>query len=455
MYEDASNNIKTSVIIPVYNAAEYLEECFNSIFSQTQKEIEIIAVNDGSTDGSLELLENIKRAHPEIIIYSQDNQGPGGARNKGIELSKGEFVYFLDSDDCLVPNALELCYQYASQYQLDVVMFDAEPFGDLDYCTDTYDRREIIEQQWTVLSGEEFAANYWLKKFCPTAWMNYISRDFVMERKLNFLSQMYYEDNEFYCKMILQAERVMYIPEMLYRRRYREASIMTSPFEQRHAEDFLDMILYVDELKKNGKAESMLCTLEKKFIIGLYEISTKNRLLGNNSFTEKFYNTALSLYGGSPGKICFYHEIEILYQLSSFLSEKRVPKEMKQKIRNRKMEILETLFSSAFLKEEGKKVGIYGTGAYTEQFLHVYRANYGEIKSQLIFIDSNVVTGEIKYKGYDVLNVNDIERIPLECIIVATSKYEEEICKIIKEKYGDLFKIICLKSDLNFLFVGE
>ena len=66
-----------------------------------------------------------------------------------------------------------------------------------------------------------------------------------------------------------------------------------------------------------------------------------------------------------------------------------------------------------------------------------------------------MVTGEIKYKGYDVLNVNDIERIPLECIIVATSKYEEEICKIIKEKYGDLFKIICLKSDLNFLFVGE
>ena len=102
MYEDASNNIKTSVIIPVYNAAEYLEECFNSIFSQTQKEIEIIAVNDGSTDGSLELLENIKRAHPEIIIYSQDNQGPGGARNKGIELSKGEFVYFLDSDDYML-----------------------------------------------------------------------------------------------------------------------------------------------------------------------------------------------------------------------------------------------------------------------------------------------------------------------------------------------------------------
>ena len=93
--------IKTSIIVPVYNTAEYLRDCFDSIFHQTQKEIEIIAINDGSTDNSLDVLQEIKKEHPELIILSQVNQGLGATRNRGIKLAKGEFIYFLDSDDCL------------------------------------------------------------------------------------------------------------------------------------------------------------------------------------------------------------------------------------------------------------------------------------------------------------------------------------------------------------------
>lgn len=88
--------IKTSVIVPVYNTAEYLEECFESIFGQTQKEIEVIAINDGSTDNSLQVLKEIQKKHPQMIILSQKNKGLGETRNIGLELAKGEFIYFID-----------------------------------------------------------------------------------------------------------------------------------------------------------------------------------------------------------------------------------------------------------------------------------------------------------------------------------------------------------------------
>ena len=160
---------RTSIIVPVYNTADYLKECFESIYNQTQKEIEVIAINDGSTDNSLEILEEIKREHPDLIIYSQENRGLGDARNKGIELAIGEYIYFIDSDDCLAPEAMETCYQYAAENHLDVVMFDAEVFGDIEYKKDAYDRKKIISDQEAVLSGEVFACKYFTQAFYPNA----------------------------------------------------------------------------------------------------------------------------------------------------------------------------------------------------------------------------------------------------------------------------------------------
>lgn len=112
--------IKTSIIVPVYNTAPYLRDCFDSIFAQTQKEIEVIAVNDGSTDNSLSVLGAVKAEHTELIIFSQENQGLGAARNKGMELATGEFIYFIDSDDCLISDAMEICYHYAKMNDVDV-----------------------------------------------------------------------------------------------------------------------------------------------------------------------------------------------------------------------------------------------------------------------------------------------------------------------------------------------
>ena len=98
--------IKTSVVIPVYNTGIYLEECIGSVYNQTQREIEVIAVNDGSTDDSWEVLQHLQEKYPGLIIVTQDNHGQGYARNVGIKMARGEYIYFLDSDDYIMEDKL-------------------------------------------------------------------------------------------------------------------------------------------------------------------------------------------------------------------------------------------------------------------------------------------------------------------------------------------------------------
>ena len=117
--------VKVSVIIPVYNTAVYLSEAIGSIRRQTLTELEIIAINDGSTDDSLYVLENLQKEEPRLKVYSQANQGQSAARNVGIRHAVGEYLYFFDSDDFLSAEALEACYTTAIRQQSDIVFFDA------------------------------------------------------------------------------------------------------------------------------------------------------------------------------------------------------------------------------------------------------------------------------------------------------------------------------------------
>ena len=121
--------VKTSVIIPVYNTQEYIGECLDSLFSQTQKEIEIIAVDDGSTDKSLEIIKSYQKEHNNLKIVCQKNMKLGAARNAGMKIARGKCIYFLDSDDLIEKNALEILYQKLEMYNLDFVSFDAGTFG--------------------------------------------------------------------------------------------------------------------------------------------------------------------------------------------------------------------------------------------------------------------------------------------------------------------------------------
>ena len=97
-----------SIIIPVYNVEQYLQDCLNSVVKQYYIDYELICVNDGSTDGSLVVLEEYQQKYPQITIISQQNKGLSAARNAGIQAAKGDYLFFLDSDDWIEPNTLEM-----------------------------------------------------------------------------------------------------------------------------------------------------------------------------------------------------------------------------------------------------------------------------------------------------------------------------------------------------------
>ncbi len=443
--------IKTSIIVPVYNTNEYLVECFNSIYGQTQDEIEVIAINDGSTDGSLRTLEQIQKKHPELIIYSQINKGLSAARNKGMELATGDFIYFMDSDDCLVPTAMEVCYQYAVEYSLDAFMFDAETFGDISgNHGGLYDRRGVIKDGEIVIRGEEFARKYWLNACCATAWSHYFSAQFLKKYNLKFLEGIFYEDLEFHYKMLPVAERVMYSPRFLYRRRYREGSITCSKFDSRHAKDYLKMLQAVQGQHHGEFIKDVVQERKHRHMCWLFLECQKNGLLNDLCFVEDFFKTAQEIYGHDIDLIQNHCNIEILYQLGSILKDTKISTYLYRNIIKRRKEIFDRICKELFCRREKDYVGIYGIGNYAKQFMDEYVEQYGDKREKIIFIESNIKSGETKFRGYNVSNVNDISSMPLECIVIASSRYEQEIHQTIKDKYDNRFRIICLKSDLHY-----
>lgn len=125
-----SNKIKVSVIIPVYNVERYLREAIFSIINQSLNEIEIIIVNDGSTDSSFNIIKEFASKDQRIQIISNPNQGLSIARNLGIYRAIGEYIYFFDSDDLLDKDALRKCYNKCQSETLDFLFFDADAFSE-------------------------------------------------------------------------------------------------------------------------------------------------------------------------------------------------------------------------------------------------------------------------------------------------------------------------------------
>ena len=134
-------NVKVSVIIPVYNSEQYLEECLTSLLHQTLEEIEIICVDDGSTDRSQMILAHFSKKDKRLHVLHQNNQFAGVARNHGVLLARGKYVCFLDSDDFFDRTLLEKAYTRAESSQSDIVLFGAQKY---DTFTKKFEKNKFV-----------------------------------------------------------------------------------------------------------------------------------------------------------------------------------------------------------------------------------------------------------------------------------------------------------------------
>ena len=218
-----------SVIIPVYNTRRYLQECLQSAVGQTLEDAEFICIDDGSTDGCAEILAAFAQKDARVRVIRQKNAGLSAARNRGMEAAQGEYLCFLDSDNLLMCDALEMMRACILQERPDMVLFECEVF-----CTpqvreippDILRRSRAYAGRW---NGEQLYVDmYRAGDYRCMVWSQCMRRAFAEEKRLRFDAGLLYEDELFSLRAMLAAESVRHLYRPLYRYRQRSDSIVNS-----------------------------------------------------------------------------------------------------------------------------------------------------------------------------------------------------------------------------------
>ncbi len=247
-YKVDKHNIQVSIVMPVYNVAQYLRECLDSLFVQTLKDIEIIAVNDGSTDNSLEILEEYQSKNPNIMkIYSTENRGVSHARNYGITKATGEYVLFVDSDDFIVADMCEKLYSKAIKDGNDLVVCGRYNFYDNQQTGQR--RQEIIRPKMINKNFNLQDDKYELAHILPFPWDKLFKRDLI--QGIEFPLDIRFEDIVFSYKTVVKAKSIGVVNEPLYN--YRKTA--QGGFLNSFSEQTLDIIkafeILIDYMKDN------------------------------------------------------------------------------------------------------------------------------------------------------------------------------------------------------------
>lgn len=222
---------KVSVIIPVYNSEKYLKECIESALNQTLKDIEIICVDDGSTDKSFDVLNRYKIKDKRVILITGENCGQGEARNKALDAAAGEYIYFLDSDDYIERNLLEECVKILDSTGAGLVCFNTEVIGDKSLrLFKRAEKYALLKFSGLLpLSGDvRDTLNVYL-------WNKVFRADIIERYNLRFPKDLCYEDISFSKSYFLMTDNIYMDMRRFYHYRVHEGSVMAETYKTKEA----------------------------------------------------------------------------------------------------------------------------------------------------------------------------------------------------------------------------
>lgn len=393
---------KVSIIIPVYNVEEYLKECLDSVINQTLKDIEIVCVNDCSTDNSLDILEEYAKNDGRIvIIQNEKNSGLSYSRNVGIKAAQGEYIQFLDSDDYLLEDTVELFYGISKENNLDILKSG--------YLLYNVMRGTVIRVEGNNLDGiytgkellfemEKNRIRQW------QAWINFIKREFILENKLKFYDNILHEDLLFTYELCLHAQRSMYVPECKYVYRKRPLSITTVEKTSKHLYGY---ILSMSEVLKKGFGNSD--SLKFKYATMAYFA----RMYRNGQSIRKQIESEIDTSAWEQDVVLLYN---MLFQTSinTYLD-------------------FSALHANLDKITSYDKVFIYGAGKAAEELVRTLQNND-------VIIDGVAVTDVNKSNkalfGHKVHNIDDYLEYKNEALVLVaiTPKYVDDVLQSLKEK---------------------
>lgn len=379
--------IKISVIIPVYNVEKYLRECLDSVLSQTLKEIEIICVDDGSTDCSYDILKEYGKKYRNIIVLHQENQGSGPARNKGMEQAVGKYFCFMDADDYYVQRqALEKLFTVAEENNVLVCG------GNMIAVSDDEKKRE---KDW--FSKKE------RKSFkddgCIYGYTRYIFRsEIILKNHITFPRYRRYQDPPFLLNAMVHAQEFYSVDEVIYahRKKHKEVNF--------NFEVTLDLLKAIKDCFKTSQENNLISVHERCLKYVLFEYLP---IIYKYADQSKIWELISEI-----NEICKKWLGETL---DIFIDKKS----LEEYVTNLKSKREKMIFEC----QKAQEVVIYGAGVAGEFFLE----NYGkECKHIAGFAVSKKNIEEAFDKGYEVKEITEYSRKAL--IVVAVSqKYAEEI----------------------------
>ena len=323
---------KFSIIIPVYNVEKYLVECLESIVNQSFKDFEVICVNDGSTDNSLEILQKYAENDERFKVLNQENQGQGIARNNALNIANGEYILFVDPDDFIELNMLEVLNERLDVQNVDVAFFDYQIFGEntktkivrfMDEMKNTLNLNinDNFIFNWQELVKDNFRYTSMM------VWNKVYSNKFLKENHIQFAPNKHAEDHIFSISATLLANKISYIKKTLYYYRKRSDSSVNKVSEnnfcifeniaivadflkqnnlyKKYEHDFRNYIVNLCVYHCNKIPTALLSTYIEKTrqLLSDKEFSTfKKKIKGNFSLLEKLFSIKNLNIPGKTGK---------------------------------------------------------------------------------------------------------------------------------------------------------
>lgn len=244
-----------SIIIPVYNTASYLRQCLDSVLIDNALDMmQVICVNDGSTDNSLEILNNYTTSYPNICVLNQSNAGLSAARNKGLRNAVGKYVYFLDSDDYLFPNVLQSMLSFMERNALQIGCFNVLKDGN-----------ELYYPQTTNISipvtGEMFAASFRKQNhfsYVAPLWMYLYEREFLLTNRMLNKEGILHEDEDFTPRVLSVTRRIALLNIPIQYHRVKREGAITANVSDKHLVDSWNTICRLIDYFKDRKDTSSI-----------------------------------------------------------------------------------------------------------------------------------------------------------------------------------------------------
>lgn len=232
-----------SVIVPVYNVEQYIRPCIESVFKQdlNENDFELILVNDGTKDHSIEMIEDIILQHDNISVIDQENQGLSAARNTGMKHASGDYVLFVDSDDLLIDNTLKPLLDCTMNSSVDMVMgnFIKMTNGQIENLVSF----PSSDKEMLCMSGKEAFIHFFNPRECYV-WRTLYRRDFLFDNQIKYISGIFFEDIPFTTECYLKADRCISLPTHFYIYRQHPNSIVSTINKKK----LLDFNLIIEHL---------------------------------------------------------------------------------------------------------------------------------------------------------------------------------------------------------------